>query len=210
MTPERARKERARLEAEVNNGVAAGGTQRRAKAVAMRERARLAHDLEIARTQAVREGKPDSKHAADLAAELAALPTEAECDVSIDRAARAERDARTELEYLLLDELATFCDDAAVLSEAAQGQFSALELPIEQAQRAAQVAQVAWSKLGPALSAKLRERDEATGTYSPVSVYQRLTAFPSFPVQISDPNWSARPAGAPLVTAKQAKAKAAA
>jgi hypothetical protein len=210
MTADQARKERARLEAEWQNGVAAGARERNGKVVAQRAREKLMPELESARVRAVRQdGAPELlERIAELERELAALPTEAESEAAVDRANRAERDARTELEYLLKDELATFLADAAVLSEAAAGQRAALALPIAEARTTAQKAALEFAKLAPALAATLRERDEAAGTYAPAGLYQRLTRFPPFPIRVDDTEWTARPAGAALVTAKKAKVKA--
>lgn len=195
MNASQARQERARLEGEEQNAVAAGGRARNGKTAFARDRGKLTHDLEVERVQLVREDKPTSERAEELMTALSALPTDAECDSVIDRADRARRDARTELDYLLKDHLDVFAADAAVLSEAACGQFQALVVPIAEALAAAQAARLSWAKLSPALGETLRERDEARGTYSPSGVYQRLTAFPQFPIAVGDANWSARPAG---------------
>ena len=119
----------------------------------------------------------------------------ADLEAQHDAAARAQRDAETELQYLLVDGLEHFLGDAAKLAEAAEGQLAALAPAVADAARAHQVAQLEYAKLAKAIATTLEERDREQGVYPPPSRYQRATQVPAFPLPLVS-EYVARPAGA--------------
>jgi hypothetical protein len=184
MTAAEARADRARLETEVDNAVAAGARARNAGAKAASDVHALQQELTRLQVQHARQG--ESKELSQQIVELANRLSVAQRAVitsaaNVDNAARGERDARTELGFLLIDNLGVFARDAQKFSEAAQGQLAALAEPIAQAQTAWQAAQLEWARLSSALRDTLQDVDEKRGVYAPMSRYSVLIKMPPFP-----------------------------
>lgn len=209
MTLPKPQQQRADLEQRVQAGDTTGAQARNARAATEKRQVDLDRELGKLREQGVlgvdKAWQARFKAITDERAANAAAA--AEHEQMIEAAARVKRDAQTQLDYLLIDELATFCRDAAALSEAAKGQFSALVPAIAEAISTSQKAQREWAYLAPALRTVLRERDEAAGIYRDASYYSQMSKFPPFPIKVGDVNWTATPPGVALLPKPAPKAK---
>lgn len=189
MTPDEGRAERARLVKEIANATAAEAFAR----VEYRKFEQMGPELEKDRTDLLiehaRKGHEDSDGIAEeldhLRHAIDAVPRAlAEQEAAIAAAARARRDAETELHYLLVDQLPTFLGDAGNLAEDAEAKLAAVAPAVAEAARAHQQAQIEYAKLAKPVAEALRAEDEAQGVYPPEGQYQQATRMPPFPLAV--------------------------
>jgi hypothetical protein len=212
MKAQEARDERTRLLQEAARARAAGAEARNCRPAVEGEIVDLKRQQTQVMVEHARRGASEdlAKRTLNIAERLAASEQElADADARLEAAARGERDAQTELGYLLKDELGTFLGDARGLAKEAEAKLGALAPAIAEVHAVWQAAALEYARLSPAVAEALRERDRAAGVDRPAGHYEQLVRMPAFPLPIIRGEPKARPAAVDELVAKPEKARAA-
>jgi hypothetical protein len=148
------------LQQEIANADAAIATARNAHAATERAKASDVRERGHTMVAIAREGKTIELlgRINEWSERIDSVPRiQEEIESQLDAAARAKRDAETELHYPLLDNLGVFLADAGKLAEAAEAKLGAVAPAVDEAARAHQVAALDHAKLATPLTDAIRE-----------------------------------------------------